>query len=398
MAQQPRRNLFTDVMRIALCLEYPIDQLGGVEVLVSELILGLGQRHQVILVSPDDSASFARSKVAPFVAEHIPFSPRPISMAGARALADKIAQARPDIAHFHLGLYGFGNRFPFHCPISCLHGKGVPCVTTAHMVGGLLDGYCGPKKPAWFRMLMLPLAWSGKMHQLLHVKYEIAVSQHNLKKLRTWYRPLRGRFRQIYHSRLREQPSETESEKRRHVILNVGHVAQRKGQLVLAESFAQIAGRFPEWTLQLAGPDEDGATMEKIRRLIREKNLEGRIQFLGKRDDAPELMRRAAIYVQPSFVEGLPLALQEAMFHGCAVIASRIGAHEELLRENQTGIYFEPGDVAQLARALETMMPDSRQREIFGHAAAASIRERKMTATGMVERHLELYHAAVASA
>ena len=42
-------------MRIALCLEYPIDQLGGTEVLVSELILGLGAQHQVILVSPDDA-------------------------------------------------------------------------------------------------------------------------------------------------------------------------------------------------------------------------------------------------------------------------------------------------------------------------------------------------------
>ena len=178
------------------------------------------------------------------------------------------------------------------------------------------------------------------------------------------------------------------------MILNVGHVARRKGQMVLAGAFAQIAQRFPEWTLQFAGPDLDGVAMEKIRHLAREKQLESRIQLLGKRDDAPGLMRRAAIYVQPSYVEGLPLALQEAMFHGCAAIASRIGAHEELIHENQTGLLFETGDSTQLAQALEKLMQNRRQREDFGRAAAASIRERKMTTAGMVEQHLELYHAA----
>ncbi|MEJ0088404.1 MAG: glycosyltransferase family 4 protein [Limisphaerales bacterium] len=350
-------------MKIALCLEYPIDQLGGVEVLVSELILGLGQRNQIILVSPDDAASLARSRVAPLVSEHIPFLRGQTSVANARALAEKIAQARPDLAHFHFGNYGFGNRFPFHSPIFYLHRRNVPCVTTSHLVVSIFDGYCGSERPFWAKLLMLPLAWYGKMQQLRHVYREIAVSQNDLKKLRAWYRPLRGRFMQIYHSRLREEPRGREGEKRQPVILNVGHVAWRKGQLVLAEAFAQIASRFPEWTLQLAGPDQDRVIMEKICNLIREQQLEGRIKLLGKRDDAPALMRQAAIYVQPSFFEGMPLSLQEAMFHGCAAIASRIGAHEELIHENKTGLLFKPGDVPQLARALEQLISNHQQRE-----------------------------------
>jgi glycosyltransferase involved in cell wall biosynthesis len=134
--------------------------------------------------------------------------------------------------------------------------------------------------------------------------------------------------------------------------------------------------------------------VEQIRRFAEEQHLEGRIQLLGKRDDAPELMRQAAVYVQPSFVEGLPLALQEAMFHGGAVVASRIKAHEELIRENQTGLLFEPGDIPGLAGALEQLMTNRSQREMFGLAAATSIRERKMTAEGMLEEHLKLYRRA----
>jgi glycosyltransferase involved in cell wall biosynthesis len=382
-------------MRIALCLEYPIDQLGGVEVLVAELILGLGPRHQIILVSPDDAASLARSRVAPFVSQHIPFKPWPTSVAGARALAESIAQARPDMAHFHFGIFGFGNRFPFQCPILYLQRRGVRCVTTAHMVTGLFDGYCGPQKPFWFKLLMWPLAWWGKMQQVGHVQREIAVSQKDLKKLQARYFPCRGRFQQIYHSRLRGMPPVVDGTQRHPVILNVGHLAQRKGQHILAGAFAQIAPRFPEWTLQLAGPDHDRVTAEQIRILIRQNRLEGRIQLLGRREDTADLMRAAGIYVQPSFFEGLPLALQEAMFHGCPAVASRIGAHEELIRENESGLLFEPGSDSELAGALEHLMIQPELRGKLGAAAAASVRERKMTAAGMIEQHEELYRQAM---
>ena len=66
-----------------------------------------------------------------------------------------------------------------------------------------------------------------------------------------------------------------------------------------------------------------------------------------------DLMSRAAIYVQPSFWEALGLALQEAMFAGCACVGSRAGGIPELIEENKTGLLFEPGNVAQLAAALE---------------------------------------------
>jgi len=104
-------------------------------------------------------------------------------------------------------------------------------------------------------------------------------------------------------------------------------------------------------------------------------------------------MSRAAIYVQPSFWEALGLALQEAMFAGCACVGSRAGGIPELIEENKTGLLFEPGNVAQLAAALETLIADEARRENLGRAAAASIQERGMTAEQMVENHLRLYES-----
>ncbi|HXJ74423.1 MAG TPA: glycosyltransferase, partial [Candidatus Dormibacteraeota bacterium] len=296
------------------------------------------------------------------------------------------------LAHFHSGgNYGWGNRFPFRCPIYFLNRLGIPCVSTVHLVVSIGEGYCGPEKPAWFKSLMFPLAWCGKMHQLRHTRREIAVSYHDLKKLRSWYRPLQNRFTQIYHSRLRDGAATSASTRRDPVILNVGHLAWRKGQLVLAEAFAQIAARHPEWVLQLAGEDMDGQTTRKIRQLAAAHGLENRIQLLGERHDVTELMRRAAIYVQPSFWEALGLALQEAMFFGCACIGSQAGGIPELIDADRTGLLVEPGNAAQLSLGLEQLIQDTEQREKLGAAAAASIRERNMTVEGMTRRHLELY-------
>jgi hypothetical protein len=71
-------------MKIALCLEYPIDQHGGTEVLVSELIKGLSKQHQIILVSTDNATTLARSSISQLLTDHIPIVPNWTSTAPAR--------------------------------------------------------------------------------------------------------------------------------------------------------------------------------------------------------------------------------------------------------------------------------------------------------------------------
>src|SRR5581483_4980658 len=97
-------------MRIALCLEYPIGQFGGTEVLVSRLVEGFSRHHEIILVSPDDSSSLARSPLASKIRRHIPVAPVWDSVVKARSTAAEIAAVRPDIVHFHGGgSYAWGN-------------------------------------------------------------------------------------------------------------------------------------------------------------------------------------------------------------------------------------------------------------------------------------------------
>jgi len=382
-------------MKIALCLQYPVDLRGGVSVLVETLLRELAARgHEIVLVSPDTGESLRGLEVGKQISQHIHFTPEQTSAADSKNLAEQIAAAKVDVAHFHSGgVFVWGGRFSLHSPVIYLHRLGVPCVSTVHLVISLFEGYCGPQKPAWFKALLLPPAWLGKMRQLRHVQREITVSQHDFQKMRRWYFPLRRKFVQIYHSRLGGKPGQSQNPKRGKIILNAGHIAWRKGQVVLAEAFTQIAPRHPDWILQLTGHDADGVSVQQIRKLIEKQGFEKRILLLGERADAQDLMSRAAIYVQPSFWEALGLALQEAMFAGCACVGSRAGGIPELIEENKTGLLFEPGNVAQLAAALESLIADESRRENLGRAAAASIQERGMTAEQMVENHLRLYES-----
>src|SRR5271154_3317623 len=166
-------------MKIALCLEYPIDQHGGTEVLVSELVKGLGRRHEILLVSPDDDASLAKSKAAPFVKEHIAFSPVWNSISPARELAGKVARAKPDLVHFHLGgNYAWGVRAFRNCPIFHFKKSDVPVIATNHGAFSITEGYCGEHRKLLKLALFLP-AWLSKQIVLAHLRCEVAVSQND---------------------------------------------------------------------------------------------------------------------------------------------------------------------------------------------------------------------------
>lgn len=379
-------------MRIAQCLEYPLALRGGVSVLVETLSKELSrQGHELVLVSPDSAGALQQSDCGGLFGKHFYWNPKQASTRQAKQLAQQLKNSGVDVAHFHAGgNYGWGNRVAFRSPPYHLDRLGVRSVWTSHLVVDVLNGFCGPQKPLWFKLLLLPFTWLGKIHQLKHVKVEVAVSQHDFHKLRGWYWPLKGKIHQIYHSRLSDAPP-APAENRERSILNVGHIAWRKGQHILVEAFANIAERHPDWTLQLAGDANDEIAAQEIQRIIQQCNLQKQVSLLGARSDAIELMANAGIYVQPSFWEALGLALQEAMFTGCACIGSRAGGIPELISHQNTGLLVEPGNVSQLSEALEQLISHPRRRYALGAAAASSIREKGMTTEAMTRKYLELY-------
>ena len=359
--------------RLAFALEYPIAFGGGVSVLVRELIRQLAGDYRLSLVSPDTPESLAEAGLTDVLEHHLSWAEGRASHARARLLAGQLLSWKCDLVHFHMGgNYGWGNRRPGTSPIPLLHRRGVRCVSTVHLAVELMLGAIAPGSPWWKRAAALPVAWCGRMHAMAATAAEIAVSDHDLSLLRAWYPPLRGRMHRIYHSRLSETEAPAPAAERDKVILHAGHRAHRKGQHILVRAFAEVAPRHPRWRLCLIGPPGD----EAFERLLAENAMAGRVEILGSRDDAAERMRRAAIYVQPSLQEALGLALQEALWEGCAAIGTQAGGIPELIAHEQNGLLIPPDDVPAMAAALDRLMSDEALRTKLGAAGRASIRAR----------------------
>jgi glycosyltransferase involved in cell wall biosynthesis len=405
--EHPAVSIFRSVLKaapanerekIAICLEYPIKLQGGVSVLCEILVRELASHYRIVLVSDDSPEDIAHSGLAPLIETHLRWNPVENTPQRAREFAEQLTATGVRLAHFHLGgTFGWGAPRLHKAPVPMVARKGIRVVSTAHLVIDLFNGYCDLQKPFWFKLAFFPAAWLAKLYVMSHTVTEIAVSQWGRDRLRRWYWPLAGRFTHIYHSKLRAEELPPLPSERDKTILYVGHVARRKGQLVLARAFAQICAEFPDWKLHLAGHDGGDGVLDEIHRLIQERGLSERILYLGQRTDSIEMMLRAGIFVQPSYFEGLPLALQEAMLCGCACVATDIPGNNEIISHESNGLLVPKGNSAAMAAALECLIRDEALLATFQKRARTSVLTQGMSAGQMVKMHLELYRQALAT-
>jgi glycosyltransferase involved in cell wall biosynthesis len=109
----------------------------------------------------------------------------------------------------------------------------------------------------------------------------------------------------------------------------------------------------------------------------------------------PAVYARADVFVLPSLNEGLPMTLLEAMAAGKPVVATRVGAIPNLIRQGETGLLVNPGDKNDLREALRALLahPDMAQR-LAGNANAW-VRQ-SYTSAAMAERYQQLYQSVTA--
>jgi glycosyltransferase involved in cell wall biosynthesis len=99
------------------------------------------------------------------------------------------------------------------------------------------------------------------------------------------------------------------------------------------------------------------------------KGLGDRIVFLGHRDDIPDLLAAADIVTLPSFYEGLPYAISEAMAASLPVIATRVGGIPEMIEDPGSGLLIDRGDAPALAACLMRLAGEPGLRRAMGERA-----------------------------
>jgi glycosyltransferase involved in cell wall biosynthesis len=138
-------------------------------------------------------------------------------------------------------------------------------------------------------------------------------------------------------------------------LICVGRLVAEKGQLLLIEAAAQLARRGVRFELVLAG---DGPLRAQLVVLIGKYGLEDRVRITGwiSADAVREEMLSARALVQPSFAEGLPVVIMEAMALRRPVLATYIAGIPELVRDGETGWLIPAAAVDELTSAMQSCL------------------------------------------
>lgn len=160
------------------------------------------------------------------------------------------------------------------------------------------------------------------------------------------------------------------------VYLNIGRMDPPKGQSLLLESFASVAREQPESVLVIVGR---GPLEEALPRRAQGLGIAERVRFVGRAARIAPLLDLADAFLFPSLLEGLPVALLEAMCAGVPPIASDIAPHVEVLEPGVTGLTAAAGSATALAERMRQIYANPGLRDGIGRAASAAARARFAT-------------------
>ena len=152
-------------------------------------------------------------------------------------------------------------------------------------------------------------------------------------------------------------------------LLFVGRLAPVKGLRVLLEAFEAAKAQDPDISLTVVGDGQDRAWVEENARRV------GGIEVLGykSQSEVAGILGQCDVLVLPSFAEGVPVALMEAMVSGNPVIATRVGGVAELVEDGISGRLVAPGNAQALTEAITDLAASPETRQKMGQAGRARV-------------------------
>jgi glycosyltransferase involved in cell wall biosynthesis len=180
------------------------------------------------------------------------------------------------------------------------------------------------------------------------------------------------------------------------VIGTVGRLAEEKGHVYLLHAAKQVLHKYPEVIFLIVGDGPLKGFLERECSQLAETGYlrtgcpKGPVVFAGIRNDIPDIYMLMDIFVLPSLVEGLPMALLEAMASQRPVVATKVGGIPKVVEHGHCGLLIQPGDVNSLAKAILDLLANPEK----GHWLAKHARqkvEQQFSSRVMAERYVEVY-------
>ena len=287
-----------------------------------------------------------------------------------RALVHVLRKERPDLVHAHQPISGF---------LARLAARWVRVPRVAFTCHGFLFANTDGSWPQ--RSIFFVMEWlGGRMTDVfLTVSHKQAADARRLRIARTAVAVGNGRDPAIFHpdptarARIR---TELGTPADRVVVIAVSRLVEAKGYQELGAAMRDVPGA-ELWVVGERLASDRGKDMEEA---LLGAGLGSRLHVLGYRSDVAGLLAAADVFVLPSYSEGLPMSVIEAMLCGLPVVATDIPGPREQVVMNATGVLVPPREAAPLAAALNQLAGEPAIRTAMGRAGRA--------------RALELYNEA----
>jgi glycosyltransferase involved in cell wall biosynthesis len=176
------------------------------------------------------------------------------------------------------------------------------------------------------------------------------------------------------------------------LILTVARFVQQKWHLTLVNALPRLLAVYPQAMLAWVG---QGPLAPALRARAQALGVSGHILFLGNRSDVPDLMGAADLLCLPSYFEGHPLVILEALAAGLPVVASRSLGITEAIRDGESGLLFPFDNAPVLAHTLARLLADPALQARLRAAGPGWVR-RQFTAARMASQTFEVYRETLA--
>lgn len=301
-----------------------------------------------------------------------------------------LRKTRPDVVHLHrinmislsaalcarkMGIPVVASIYDYYyfCPReTAVDGDGAACTTYHSRVCVECMDIRGP---GFLKRSFLAARRACFDNLLKGVNFHV-LSQSSLNILKT-YGIDEGRIEkilQVFPMTRDDEPSRT----RKGLITYIGWIQERKGFHILLEAMPEIIRTCPEARLTAIGAYNNDAYFDRVRNLIDQKGLAGRVEMLGKRDHAEvtRYVKESNVVVIPEQWDNMsPVVLVEAMSHGKPVVASNIGGIPEFVEDGKSGLLAEPSSSEDFAGKISKVLADEAFSEEISRSAKNHIRK-----------------------
>lgn len=150
------------------------------------------------------------------------------------------------------------------------------------------------------------------------------------------------------------------------VIVYTGRLVELKGVQYLIHALAKLKEVRQDWVCWIIG---DGTMKTELQMLARSLKLENDIEFMGRQDNIPAILKKSHIFVLPSLIDNQPLSLIEAQLSGKPSIVTNVGGLPEMVEHSVTGLITEPESTDGLFENLQLLLSNPIMAETIGKNA-----------------------------